>query len=77
MCLPLGNYHNMNRQTGRIASEYINLSDFDQLVQWLTALGTHRLTGRGPSKTAREKLAEVRQKYASQLSASADDFATS
>lgn len=35
LCLPLGNYHNMNERTGRIDSEMISPADFDGLVKLL------------------------------------------
>ena len=38
LCLPLGNYHNMNRDAGRIDAETIDLSDFDGLVRLLVAV---------------------------------------
>ncbi len=37
LCLPLGNYHNMNEATGKIDSEVISLDDFDGLVTLLVA----------------------------------------
>lgn len=37
LCLPLGNYHNMNEGTGRIDRETISLGDFDGLVRLLIA----------------------------------------
>jgi endoglucanase len=39
LCLPLGNYHNMNEQTGRIDSETISLTDYRHLVRWLVTIG--------------------------------------
>jgi endoglucanase len=39
LCLPLGNYHNMNERTGRIAAETISVSDFDGLVRLLVETG--------------------------------------
>jgi endoglucanase len=39
LCLPLGNYHNMNEATGRIAAEVISVADFDGLVRLLVAVG--------------------------------------
>ena len=39
LCLPLGNYHNMNEATGRIAGEVISLRDFTGLAQLLVAIG--------------------------------------
>jgi endoglucanase len=38
MCVALGNYHNMDVQRGRIASEYISLSDWEFMVDWFEAL---------------------------------------
>ena len=39
VCLPLGNYHNMNEKTGRIGAEVISLSDYHALIRLLTAVG--------------------------------------
>jgi len=38
VCLALGNYHNMNIRTKRIAAEYIDINDFSGLVKWFVAL---------------------------------------
>lgn len=38
ICLPLGNYHNMNERTGRIAAETISRGDFHGLVRLLAAI---------------------------------------
>lgn len=35
VCLPLGNYHNMNHRTGKIAREVISLRDYHHLVELL------------------------------------------
>lgn len=40
LCLPLGNYHNMDRDHRRIAPEYIDLNDFEMLVKWFVGLAT-------------------------------------
>jgi len=39
VCLPLGNYHNMNEKTRRIDAETISVSDFDGLVRLLVEVG--------------------------------------
>ena len=39
ICLPLGNYHNMDEQAKRIAPESISVDDYHQLVQLLAAVG--------------------------------------
>lgn len=48
ICLALGNYHNMNKRTGKLGPEYIDLDDFASLVDWFIALATtkRRYTGR-------------------------------
>jgi endoglucanase len=39
LCLPLGNYHNMNEDTQTIKPEFISVADFDGLVQLLVEVG--------------------------------------
>lgn len=38
ICLPLGNYHNMDTQRRRIGPEFIAVGDFLNLVKWFVAL---------------------------------------
>jgi len=38
LCLPLGNYHNMDEKRRRIGPEFIDLRDFENLVKWFVAL---------------------------------------
>jgi endoglucanase len=38
ICLALGNYHNMDRTRGKIACEYISLSDWRLMVDWFETL---------------------------------------
>jgi endoglucanase len=33
VCIPLGNYHNRNIKTGKIAAEYVSLSDLENMVK--------------------------------------------
>jgi endoglucanase len=37
VCIPLGNYHNRNIRTGRIAVEYVSLSDLENMVKLFLA----------------------------------------
>lgn len=39
ICLPLGNYHNMDETRGRIGPEFISLADFHGLVRLLVEIG--------------------------------------
>lgn len=41
ICLPLGNYHNMDEATGKIAPESISVSDYHLLITLLEHLGRH------------------------------------
>jgi endoglucanase len=38
VCVPLGNYHNMDRNKHKIAPEYIDLSDWNNMVKLFVAL---------------------------------------
>ena len=38
VCIPLGNYHNQNRRTGKIASEYVSLGDLESMVKLFLAI---------------------------------------
>jgi endoglucanase len=38
ICVALGNYHNMDTKHERIASEYISLGDWENMVDWFEAL---------------------------------------
>ncbi|MEX2216854.1 MAG: hypothetical protein WD768_22265 [Phycisphaeraceae bacterium] len=63
ICLPLGNYHNMNETKRKIDSEVISLRDYDNLVKLLATIGT-RLHDPGkapPLKVRLEKLFESRR----------------
>ena len=39
ICLPLGNYHNMNETTKKIDSETIAVDDYDGMIRLLVAIG--------------------------------------
>ena len=38
ICLPLGNYHNMDLERKRIAPEFVDVRDYDNLVKWFIVL---------------------------------------
>lgn len=41
ICLALGNYHNMNRATGKIDSEYVSIADWRAMVDLFEAIVVH------------------------------------
>jgi endoglucanase len=57
LCLPLGNYHNMDERRGRIGAEFVDLRDFLGLVKWFVALaespGEVKYDGRHPGLSRR------------------------
>ena len=38
ICVPLGNYHNMDRTTGKIAAEFIDVNDWTSMVKLFVAI---------------------------------------
>jgi hypothetical protein len=38
VCIPLGNYHNRNVRTGRIAAEFVSMSDLRNMVRLFVAI---------------------------------------
>ena len=70
LCLALGNYHNVNVKRKRIAPEYIDLNDYDNVVKWFVELArsTHPYTGR--DDTLRNQLKDTERTYKSLLCSS-------
>jgi len=60
ICIPVGNYHNMDQEQGSIAAECVSESDAESLVLLVTGLG--RMLGRGE-----EAPTPIRQDYTSYL----------
>ncbi|MEX0744555.1 MAG: M20/M25/M40 family metallo-hydrolase [Phycisphaeraceae bacterium] len=58
VCLPLGRYHNMNENTGRIDAESISLTDYHALVRLLVSIA-RSLDDPGKSTTLKRRLDEL------------------
>lgn len=56
MCVALGNYHNMDVKRGKIASEYISLSDWQFMVDWFEALAVDEQGYGGEASAMRTQL---------------------
>jgi endoglucanase len=68
ICLPLGNYHNMNKSAKRIDSEYIDAGDFANMVEWFVALATCRRRFDANGDGGRKKMLEsLRRKHERRL----------
>ncbi len=64
LCIALGNYHNMDLRRERLAPEYIDLRDWNGLVQWFVALATTRREYRPQANPAfREVLDRLDKEY--------------
>lgn len=56
MCVALGNYHNMDAERKKIASEYISLADWTGMVDWFEALVLDKTGYSGDSGALRQNL---------------------
>lgn len=63
ICLALGNYHNMNKQNGKIEREYISLSDWRLMVDWFEALVLDESGYKADDPTVRNQLDESFAKW--------------
>jgi len=60
MCVALGNYHNVDAKRKKLAPEFIDLRDYENVVKWFIALArsTHEYTGRDTEMDAQIKKLE-------------------
>ena len=67
VCVPLGNYHNMNTATGKIAAEYVDLRDWRALVRLLADVCLHHGDFDGSHQQIRTLLSARYAKFADAL----------
>ncbi len=70
LCLALGNYHNVNTRRKRLAPEYVDLNDFDNVVKWFVALARAPRPYTGRDERLGATLKELERKYKTLLHAS-------
>jgi len=70
ICLALGNYHNMDVKRKRVAPEYIDLDDYDNMVKWFVELIRSPLPYREQDEELRKKLDQINRTYRPLLRAS-------
>ncbi len=58
VCVPLGNYHNMDRARNRIGPEYIHTGDWNNLVKLLSRFARHGHTFSPGQKLLRQRLSQ-------------------
>ncbi len=63
ICVALGNYHNMNTKRRKVGPEYIDLSDFDNVVKWFVALGRARHAYNGRDELFQTQLRALERTY--------------
>jgi endoglucanase len=70
ICVPLGNYHNVNVKQKKLAPEYIDLNDFENVVKWFVELARAPHTYTGRDEGLRDQLNGLEKQYAALLRAS-------
>ena len=70
ICLALGNYHNMDAKRKRLAPEYIDLDDYDNVVKWFVELIRSPVPYRDHDEELRRKLDDINRTYRPLLRAS-------
>ena len=70
LCVALGNYHNVDAKRKRLGPEYIDLSDYENVIKWFVELGCapHPYTGR--DEVLQAQLVELERTYRKLLRAS-------
>lgn len=73
ICIPLGNYHNVNTKQKKLGPEYVDLNDFANVVKWFVELARapHPYTGR--DEVLRDQLNGLERQYQSLLRASREE----
>jgi endoglucanase len=63
VCVPMGNYHNMNAATGKIGPEYIDLRDWQSEVTLLTDVAREHHAFTGDHADLRQQLQKRYEKF--------------
>ncbi len=69
VCVPLGNYHNMNRETKKIGPESIHADDWLSMVRLFVTVANNAHNYEPGMKGLKEKILERFKKFESQLKA--------
>jgi len=59
LCIALGNYHNVDRKKGKLAPEYIDLSDYDNVIRWFVELARSPYPYKGRDETLDEQMVKL------------------
>jgi endoglucanase len=70
LCLALGNYHNVDLKRKKIGPEFIDLSDFDNVVKWFVELARAPRPYTGRDEPLHARLNELERTYRTLLRSS-------
>jgi len=70
LCVALGNYHNVDAKRRKLAPEYIDLDDFDNVVKWFVELARAPRPYTGLDGVLDEQLHKLERRYRSLLRSS-------
>ncbi len=73
LCVALGNYHNVDAKRKKLAPEYIDLDDFDNVVKWFAELARAPRPYTGRDEALRTQITGLEQRYRTLLRSSRDD----
>jgi putative aminopeptidase FrvX len=68
LCVALGNYHNVDAKRKKLAPEYIDLDDFDNVVKWFVELARAPRPYTGRDEALRTQITDLEQRYGKLLS---------
>jgi endoglucanase len=63
LCVALGNYHNVDAKRKKLAPEYIDLGDFDNVVLWFVELARARHAFTGRDEALDDQLRDLEKEY--------------
>lgn len=70
LCVALGNYHNVDAKRKRLGPEYIDLSDYENVIKWFVELGCAPHPYNGRDDVLHAQLVELERTYKKLLRAS-------
>ena len=67
ICVALGNYHNCDKVRGKLAPEYVSLSDLANMIDWFVALAQDTADLKPLDKGVIKRLGQIEKKYRKRL----------
>ncbi len=67
LCIALGNYHNVDAKRKKLGPEYVDLSDFDNVVKWFVTLAKAPFAYDGRDQVLDRQIRDLERNYATLL----------